>query len=159
MDEGDGFVLPGEPPGLIDDLRGLLQAKGITPTNYDLRPLRVAALGSWAVGEHPVMLVSMHAPIPEVCFAVAHELGHAALAGRGLEKDPDAFAAEFLMPGSDIRPSLRDMTFPHLLELAEAWRVPPMAIARRARDTRSITGVRFRELRAKLRHHDLTPVL
>ena len=158
VDEHDGDIeaiakmvraswrLPGGPiPNLcraIEDAGGL-----IVPCKFETR--RVDAISQWAPGLPPLFLVNMAVPQDRLRFTLAHELGHLVMhrvPHQALEEQADRFAAEFMMPADDIRPSLKNVTLARLASLKPLWRVSMAALLRRARDLGTISERQYRTL-------------
>ncbi len=86
-------------------------------------------------------------------FTLAHELGHIVmhdLPSREAEREADAFAAEFLMPESEIASHLEDLNLQRLGELKRYWRVSMAALIMRAGEIGAIGPERKRRLQIAL---------
>src|SRR5260370_2681827 len=67
------------------------------------------------------------------------------------ERQADQFAGELLMPGADIRGSLKGgLDLGRLIELKAEWRVSMAAIARRAHTLGAISDWQYRQLNVEL---------
>ncbi|MHC5879723.1 ImmA/IrrE family metallo-endopeptidase, partial [Streptococcus pyogenes] len=79
---------------------------------------RIDGLSQW-VDDYPVMLINANAAPDRKRLTLAHELGHLVLHStnptENMETEATAFAAEFLMPESEIRPELRRLDLGKLL--------------------------------------------
>lgn len=102
----------------------------------------------------PMIFIRHGLPGDRQRFTLAHELGHLVLHRRpGLDVDHDRieeeanrFAAEFLMPRTDIRPSLSNIDVRRAAQLKCYWRTAMSSIIRRARDTKAIDQTRYTSL-------------
>ena len=129
------------PMGPIRGLTGWLEAAGCSIVTDDFNAIggagRIDGLSQWTI-QSPVkiILINRNAPIDRVRWTLAHELGHICLHHEHLEADPedeaDSFAAEFLMPSAEIRPSLHNLTIPNLHNLKRYWGVSMQAIIQHA---------------------------
>jgi Zn-dependent peptidase ImmA (M78 family) len=63
-----------------------------------------------------------------------------------MENQADEFASEFLMPESDIRPYLKDLSLEKLATLKQYWKVSMAALLKRASDLGEITPRQARTL-------------
>jgi IrrE N-terminal-like domain len=116
------------PVGPAQTLVQWLEAAGCIVIEEDFgRATRVDGLSQW-VDECPVVLLNAHAPTDRKRLTLAHELGHLCLhsehVAEDMEDQANAFAAEFLMPASMIRPQLRNLSLGRLLDLKREWGVP-----------------------------------
>jgi Zn-dependent peptidase ImmA (M78 family) len=131
------------PVGPAQTLVQWLEAAGCIVIEEDFgRATRVDGLSQW-VDECPVVLLNAHAPTDRKRLTLAHELGHLCLhsehVAEDMEDQANAFAAEFLMPASMIRPQLRNLSLGRLLDLKREWGVSVQALVERAREVRGIT--------------------
>jgi Zn-dependent peptidase ImmA (M78 family) len=75
-------------------------------------------------------------------WTLMHEVGHIVMhrfPTENMEREADQFAAEFLMPASQIKPQLHSITLAKLASLKPYWRVAMSALLRRATDLGTIT--------------------
>jgi Zn-dependent peptidase ImmA (M78 family)/transcriptional regulator with XRE-family HTH domain len=100
---------------------------------------RVDGISQWPLddpGMPPVFFV--HEGIPgdrqrlTLCHEVGHIVMHHTLTGEDPEEEANRFAAEFLMPASEIGPELHDMTLPKAAAMKPYWKVAMQAIIMRA---------------------------
>lgn len=91
-------------------------------------------------------------------FTCAHELGHLilhrelAVGDPRQEREADAFAAEFLMPRSEIEPVLpATMNLPRLGQISQTWGVSPEALVFRMQELKGASDVSVRRAYQKLR--------
>lgn len=91
-------------------------------------------------GDTPIIGLMTGVPADRVRFTVAHELGHLVLhrpgqAGREIEAEADAFAAELLTPRDSIVTALpSNPTLNSLTMVKTRWGVSVKALVRRARE-------------------------
>lgn len=101
-------------------------------------------------GMPPLIFVNGNAPGDRHRFNLAHELGHVvmhfATVLQDAEEQANAFAAEFLMPASDIRSDLRELDLAAAARLKAVWGVSMAALITRARDLSAITISTYRRL-------------
>ncbi len=100
-------------PGPVPDIVAVLEHAGALVITRDLDSDLLDAVSQWAEGGQPLLLVNTRAPGDRRRFSLAHELGHLVMhdepgTGSTQEKQADAFAAEFLMPASDIWQAFSD---------------------------------------------------
>lgn len=86
----------------------------------DLGNQRVDGLSQWTA-DHPVIVVNSANPTDRIRWTLAHEIGHLVLhredSTDDMEKEADAFAAEFLMPEILIRSELANLTLGKAVDL------------------------------------------
>ncbi|MGH3754003.1 MAG: helix-turn-helix domain-containing protein [Pseudonocardiaceae bacterium] len=124
------------PVGPVRHLAQWLEAAGCLLIGEDFGTSRIDGLSQW-VGDYPIILFNDAAPVDRLRLTLAHELGHLVLHADALSVDDveaqaDAFAAEFLLPGEVIRPSLRNLKIGRLLDLKREYGVSMQAIVERA---------------------------
>lgn len=160
----DGYVSPediarqvrralGVPAGPLDDLVAALEGAGAIVGVDDLGGRRLDALSDWPDGRRPVLLMNRDAAGERQRFTLAHETGHAvmhALPAPGIEEQADRFAAELLMPASDVRSELTGVTLDRLLTLKQRWKVSAAALARRGYDLGLVSDSAYRRLNTEM---------
>lgn len=112
------------------------------------------AFATWAGPNRtlPVIGLSGGRPADRIRMSTAHELGHLVmhrcihLASKENEEEAYAFAAEFLMPASDIYSDLtaQKISLFRLAELKAKWRTSMQAILRRSRELQIINDRQYR---------------
>lgn len=143
----------GAPAGPLINLTEALERVGVIVVARDLGSRRLDAIGQWPAGRRPLFLLSTHAPADRQRFTLAHELGHAVMhldPRPDQEVEADRFAAELLLPASDIREELEDLDMSGLVTLKMKWRVSMAALVRRARDLGAISDYRYKQLNIDL---------
>jgi Zn-dependent peptidase ImmA (M78 family) len=138
------------PVGPVQTLTQWLEASGCLVIEEDFgHAARVDGLSQW-IDECPVVLLGASAPTDRKRLTLAHELGHLCLHSvnipEDLEAQANAFAAEFLMPATAIRPQLRNLSVGRLLDLKREWGASMQAIIERAKDLKTITETKRRSL-------------
>lgn len=123
------------PIGPVRNLIDWLESAGIVVIEQDFGSPKVDGLSQWA-GDHPVIIVNSKVPTDRKRLTLAHELGHLVMhmhyAGDDLEDQANAFAAEFLMPASTIRPELKNLKLGKLIDLKRAWGTSMASLIERA---------------------------
>jgi len=123
------------PAGPVRSLVRWIEAAGSVVFMTDLGNQRVDGLSQWTA-DHPVIVVNSAIPTDRIRWTLAHEIGHLVLhredATDDMEREADAFAAEFLMPGLLIRPELSNLTLGKALDLKRQWGVSVAALIQRA---------------------------
>lgn len=139
-------------PGPVTNLVEAAESAGALIVLRDLESDLLDAVSQQTEGEPPLFLVNNRAPGDRCRFSVAHEIGHLIMhvepgAGPEQEKQADDFAAEFLMPGKDIRSDFSgEVTISKLADLKRKWKVSMAALLRRAKSLGVITDWRYRTI-------------
>jgi len=138
------------PHGPIRNLTEAIEhARGIV-IPFDFGTRRIDAISHWPPGVPPLFFVNINSPADRLRFTLCHELGHIIMHQHyptpDMEQQADEFAAEFLMPGKEIRPYLADLSLPKLADLKPYWRVSMAALLKRAADLGEITQWQARSL-------------
>jgi Zn-dependent peptidase ImmA (M78 family)/transcriptional regulator with XRE-family HTH domain len=116
---------------------------------------KIDAFSGWATLDidRPIIIVSCNIPGDRMRFSVAHEIGHLVMhaAPKGtmivMEKEANAFAAEFLMPEDTIESDLlAPITLTSIAQLKPKWGVSMQALIYRAHDLKIITDRQYRYL-------------
>lgn len=124
--------------GRIDNLPRLIEDNGILIVDMDFET-KIDGL-SFINGEGtPIVFISSAIPSDRYRLTLAHELGHLVMhvgkelaEERNAEKEAFLFAAEFLMPEEDIKPSLENLSLDKLAELKPYWKTSMGALLKRA---------------------------
>lgn len=137
------------PSGPVPNMIGALEEAGVLVLVRDLGSAHLDAVSQFDGARAPLVLVNFHAPVDRCRFSLAHELGHLVLhhspGGADQERQADAFAAEFLMPSSQIRSAFAaGLDLGRLAELKKEWRVSMSALLRRAQTLNAITEWQYR---------------
>ncbi|MFG3250584.1 ImmA/IrrE family metallo-endopeptidase [Streptomyces sp. NPDC048187] len=140
------------PSGPVPDMVAVLEDAGALVVTADLDSDLLDAVSQWNGEDQPLVLVNTRAPGDRRRFSIAHELGHLVMhpepgTGSTQEKQADAFAAEFLMPASDIRQALSGgVDLAKLMELKRVWGASMSALLRRAQTLNAISEWQYRTL-------------
>jgi Zn-dependent peptidase ImmA (M78 family) len=127
-------------PGPIDDVVRTLERHGIIVVRFQVGHDDVDAF-SVAFPERPVVALGADKGHRDRSrFDAAHELGHLIMhqpdqvGSKIIEDEAQQFAAEFLMPGDDIRDELPNrIDWPALVRLKAKWHVSIASLIMRAR--------------------------
>lgn len=136
--------------GPLGDLVAILEDAGVLVLRWSLDTIQVDAIASWQEDSVPVILLGEHVPADRQRFTMAHELGHAVMHGDTAEKEQeaeaDAFAAEFLVPASEIEKEWpRGSGLDALLLLKRRWGMSLAALIRRGRDIGRLSEQEYRQ--------------
>lgn len=137
------------PRGPIENMTAMLEQAGIVVIPIDFETERVDAISRWVPDTPPLVFVNENAPVDRCRYSLAHELGHLVMhtyPTSEIEPQANRFAAEFLMPGRDIRTDLRDVTLAKLAQLKPYWKVAMQALLYRAKELEAVTPTRWRSL-------------
>jgi Zn-dependent peptidase ImmA (M78 family)/DNA-binding XRE family transcriptional regulator len=161
----DGFTTPAEIAALVRadlglgddpivDLTRVLEDAGVVVIRQPLESLQVDAIAGWPDGGTPVILLADHAPAERQRFTMAHELGHATMHDSDSlaehEKQADAFASEFLIPGDRLRSEWTSNAIPELIEVKKRWGVSLSALIRRGWDLDLMSDAEYRTMNIQL---------
>jgi Zn-dependent peptidase ImmA (M78 family) len=123
------------PPGPVQNVTRLIESAGGIIVAADFGTDKVDALSQWLPGMPPVFLVNTRIPIDRLRFTLMHEVGHIVMhrfLTDKMEREADAFAAEFLMPEREIKQQLLNLSLVKLAALKPYWRVSMGALLYRA---------------------------
>lgn len=175
FNEADGSMSPVEaaralrsywemPEGPVPNLVELMELNGIVVSVLALRgeqdaTARVDAFSTTALNRPIVVVTPERArSVYRHRFTCAHELGHlilhreVAVGDPRQEREADAFAAEFLMPRSEIEPVLpATINLPKLGQISQQWGVSPEALVFRMQELKGASDVSVRRAYQKLR--------
>lgn len=128
------------PEGPISNLTALVEAAGVIVVQCDFGTREIDGTSLW-IGEMPP-LVFLRSDLPgdrwrwTLCHEIAHLIMHE-VPTETMEKEADRFAAEFLMPESDIKQQLQRIKRIGLDDMARLkpyWKVAMQSILRRSLD-------------------------
>ena len=135
------------PPGPVQNLvRVVEDAGGIVIESY-FGTDKVDALSQSLPGAPPIFLINTAIPTDRMRFTLAHEIGHIIMHTiptecGDMERQADQFAAEFLMPETQIRPQLSFVNLQKLASMKPYWRVSMNALLYRAAEIGAIDSRR-----------------
>lgn len=140
------------PPGPVPHLVRLLESKGIVVAFLNFSDAaRVDAFSTAASGRPIVVLTADKGSALRTRFTAAHELAHLLLHTDVIpgdithEREADAFAAEFLMPATQIAPELPTrVDLPALLGLQHQWGVSVAALLYRCRELGTLSEASYK---------------
>lgn len=144
------------PMGPIRNMHAALERAGVIIVRADFESPKISAISIPPLDGAPhLIFVNVAHSADRERFTLAHELGHFVLHGdlespESAEREADEFASEFLMPASEIRSQLKDITLQRAAQLKSLWRVSMGALIRRARDTGAIDEGRYRSLNVQI---------
>lgn len=144
------------PSGPARSIVRWIEAAGSVVLMTDLGNRRVDGLSQWTA-DHPVIVVNSANPTDRIRWTLAHEVGHLVLHREDttddMEREADAFAAEFLMPELLVRPELANLTLGKAVDLKRQWGVSVAALIQRAHQLGVLTDARrtslFKQLSAR----------
>lgn len=157
------------PSGPIDNVINIIENNGGVIFSEHVPSSKVDAMSQWVknstplnmllIGDHgedflpPIFFINDSKPMDRIRFSLCHELGHIIMhrtPNDNIEDQANQFAAEFLMPESDIKKSLYNLTFEKLVKLKLHWKVAMSALIYRAKELNCITENQYRYLCMKL---------
>ena len=137
------------PSGPIRNLILTIERNGGIVIMYPFGTRKIDAIGQRWPGLPPLFFVNSAIPTDRMRFTLAHELGHIVMhryPSVDPEREAHAFAAEFLMPESEIRHQLTKPTIASLGQLKPYWRTSVQSLARRAYDLRRLTEWQYKRM-------------
>lgn len=131
------------PAGPVRNLIGWAEQAGCIVIEEDFGTQSVDGLSQW-IDEIPIILVNQLAPTDRKRLTIAHEIAHLCLHSDDVGENPESqanfYAAEFLMPGSFIKPQLRGLRIGKLIDLKREWQVSMQALIERAYELGTVTA-------------------
>jgi Zn-dependent peptidase ImmA (M78 family)/transcriptional regulator with XRE-family HTH domain len=141
------------PPGPVRNVTEAIENAGGVIVPHDFGTRQIDAVSQWLPHLPPVFFVNNRFPGDRLRLTLSHEVGHIIMhrtVGPSAESEANRFAAEFLMPATDIRHQLRDVTLPKLAALKPYWKVSMAALAKRAHELDAISERQYRRLAMRL---------
>ncbi len=137
------------PRGPIQDMTKLIEDAGIIIVSFDFGTELIDAFCQHTNGDLPPMIFlnSRFKGKDRIRFSLAHELAHLVMhriPTPTMEDEANIFAAAFLMPTEDIRPTLYNLRLDKFMELKLYWKTSMQAIIRRARDLNKLDDRRYK---------------
>jgi Zn-dependent peptidase ImmA (M78 family)/transcriptional regulator with XRE-family HTH domain len=136
--------------GPVGNVIAIIERAGGIVRKMDFGTKLIDAVSQVIPGKPPIFFVGSGSPCDRLRFTMSHEIGHALmhqlLPSPNIETEADRFASEFLMPGTEIGPSLRNLSLAKLPSLKGHWKVSMAAIVKRAFDLRRIDERQYRTL-------------
>jgi Zn-dependent peptidase ImmA (M78 family)/transcriptional regulator with XRE-family HTH domain len=132
------------PPGPVRNVIRAIEDAGGVVACMDFETRQIDAISEWVYPYPPIFVINSNSEITgdRLRLTLAHEIGHAIMhefPNPKMEDEATAFAAEFLMPAREIKPSLYNLTFAKLMDLKAHWKVSMAALLQRAGDLKTIT--------------------
>lgn len=130
------------PEGPIPNLTALIESAGGIVLLEDFGHRKLFGMSCWTKRGHPLFFLNASAPVHELRWTMAHELGHLIMHGVPTNGDPekeaDAFAGEFLAPVAYFKPAARKLTFDRLPQLKAYWGLSMKGVIKRAQTVGAI---------------------
>jgi Zn-dependent peptidase ImmA (M78 family) len=139
----------GLPRGPIRNLVDVVEAAGGVVVLLDLGTPKIDAVSQRVSGLPPFFFLDRSKPADRCRWTLAHEIGHIVMhqtPSANAEEEADKFASEFLMPSTEIRPELDNLTIPKAASAKLRWRASMQAIIRKAKDTQAISQRQYESL-------------
>jgi Zn-dependent peptidase ImmA (M78 family)/transcriptional regulator with XRE-family HTH domain len=142
------------PLGPVSNLTAAVEDVGVIIATYKFGSTRTDAVSEWIPGHQPIILMNVDDSIggDRYRWTLAHEFGHLimhAFPSEKMEEEANRFAAEFLMPASEIKHQLRNVRLPNLALLKSIWKVSMGALLERAKQLGTINSTQHRYMRVK----------
>lgn len=140
------------PDGPVKDVTRTIESAGVfvLPCKFGTRAMDATSL--WLAEMPPLIFVNENLPGDRWRFTLCHELAHLVaheVPCETMEDEADNFAAEFLMPESEIRPHfhrMQPLRIPALANLKSFWKVSIAALVERAHDLGFLTDNQRRHM-------------
>jgi Zn-dependent peptidase ImmA (M78 family) len=132
------------PPGPIRNVIRTIEDSGGIVVTIDFGTRQADAISEWVEPLPPLFLINSNSDITgdRLRLTLAHEIGHIVMhrfPSPLMEDEANRFAAEFLMPAREIKPSLYALSFAKLMDLKSQWKVSMAALIQRAGDLKTVT--------------------
>lgn len=137
------------PRGPVQNLTKIIEDAGGIVVACNFKTPLLDAVSRWYPDLPPLFFTNMESPGDRLRFTLAHELGHLFLhniPNPEMEDEANRFAAEFLMPAQEIRPSLFQLTLEKLANLKRYWKVAMSALLHRAQELGTISQAMAKKL-------------
>lgn len=129
------------PRGPVKNLTDYMERAGVLIIKCDMSGARVDGVSYRISGLPPIVFLNMDLSADRERFTLAHELGHLVLhrfPTEKMEKEANSFAAEFLMPATDIAPELKGLTLEKAAALKPYWKVSIASLLYKAKTLKSV---------------------
>lgn len=141
------------PSGPIENVVTTIENAGgiIIPCNFETN--KIDAISIWIPKLPPLFFININVPTDRLRFSLCHELGHIIMhkiPNMDMERQADRFAAEFLAPAREIKPSLDNLNLEKLAALKQYWKVSMASFIYNAKSLNKITENQARYLYAQL---------
>jgi len=141
------------PRGPVENMTAAIEAAGGIVIRQDFGTDAVDATSFRFPGMPPLFFVNKKLCGDRQRYTLAHELAHLVMhpiPNPEMEEQADRFAAEFLMPKEDIKPSLHQFSLAKAANLKPYWKVSMWALIRRAFNLGTITESQYRYLSMRM---------
>lgn len=140
-------------PGPIESMVEVIEKAGgfVVPKNFGTP--RIDALSRSLPNLPRFFFINENMPGDRQRFTLAHELGHVVmhqLPDKDIEQEADRFAAEFLMPKSEIKSEFSRVDLEKLAAMKSYWKVSMGALLVRARDLGKMSPSAYQNLWIKM---------
>jgi Zn-dependent peptidase ImmA (M78 family)/transcriptional regulator with XRE-family HTH domain len=129
------------PDGPIKNLTAWVEKAGCLIYEFDFKTGKIDGCGD-LIGDVPVIFLNKSTSAVRARFTLAHEIAHLVMhrfPSDNAELEAHEFAAELLMPGSDIKSMFLPMSLDRLARLKLHWRVSMQALLKRAEQLRVLS--------------------
>ncbi|MBW8076601.1 MAG: ImmA/IrrE family metallo-endopeptidase [Gallionella sp.] len=125
------------PRGPIPNMVTLLESAGAMVILSEFGTSKLMGMSCSAKDSSPLFFLNGEASVADRRWTMAHELGHLTMHNAfppsgDIEKQADAFAAEFLAPSLEVGPTLRNLKFEDLGMHKSLWKISMKAIIKYA---------------------------
>ena len=142
------------PRGPISDLVQVIEGAGGVVVFRSFGTSKLDGMSCWPKNSPPLFFINADIPVDRARLTLAHELGHLVMHTHAPASDPEAeandFALEFLAPGAEIAPDLRQLRIAQLPGLKAHWRISMSAIVMAAKKSGLLPENRIRSLFVQL---------
>jgi Zn-dependent peptidase ImmA (M78 family) len=143
----------GLPLGPVNNLVAAVEDAGGIVFRYSFGTRKLDAISQWLPGMPPLFFVNTDIPADRLRFTLAHEIGHVLMhrvPTENQEQEADRFAAELLMPETEIGPHLRPLSIQKAAALKPYWKTSMASIIKRSFDLGLIGDAYYRKLFSQL---------
>lgn len=132
--------------GPVSNMIGCLEDAGGIVIPFDFEDQAIDAIGMRIPGDTSfpaLFFINATCPGDRMRFTLAHELGHLVMhqfPHERMEEEADRFAAEFLMPESDIKPYFSSVSLSRMVQLKPYWKTSVAALIEHAHSLGCISG-------------------
>lgn len=150
--------------GPIDNLVAILQKNGVMISIMDLNNKKIDAFSVWYDSIPYIYISKDKYSNARLRFDLAHELGHILMHGNlfndddietkvisdRIEREADAFAACFLLPGKTFENDIYSSSINHFIQLKRKWKVSIGAMIYRCQDLELLTPNQIKYLKDQM---------
>jgi Zn-dependent peptidase ImmA (M78 family)/transcriptional regulator with XRE-family HTH domain len=136
------------PRGPVEDVTSLLETAGVIVIGFDFNTELCDGFSQHSSDNlPPIIFVNTRQPKDRLRFSLLHELAHLVmhhLPNPMMESEANRFAAEFLMPTSDILKDFHNLSLDKFLHLKMHWKASIHAIVYKAHTAGRLTESAYR---------------